>query len=80
MTTQTDSLFSADDLIYSYTRAEAIADGVLVDITATAAEVAFKINLAITCAAWADWADEIEAHKVTTQDEKGRLWDIWGCH
>jgi hypothetical protein len=79
MTTQAEALFSAADLIHSYSRAQAIADGVLVDVTDTAAEAGFKVPVAITRAAWADcveWNDEIEARKATTQDESGRLWDV----
>lgn len=79
MTNQAQPLFSAADLAHSYTRAQAIADGVLVDVTTTAAEAGFKIPVAMTRAAWADcveWNDEIEARKATTQDESGRLWDV----
>ena len=79
MTDQAETLFSDADLIFSYTRAEAIADGVLVDVTAAAAEAGFKVPVAITRAAWADcveWNAEIEARKSTTQDESGRLWDV----
>lgn len=79
MTSQTEALFSVADLIRSYSRAQAIADGVLVDVTGTAHEAGFKVPVAITRAAWADcveWTAEIEARKATTQDESGRLWDV----
>jgi hypothetical protein len=78
-TMTTEAIFSAGDVIYSYSRAQAIADGVLVDVTDTAREAGFKIPVAITRAAWADcveWTAEIEARKETTQDESGRLWDV----
>ncbi len=74
-----NSFFSNADVIHAYSRAEAIADGVLVDVTATAAEAGFKIPVAITRAAWADcveWNGEIEARKAVTQDQSGRLWDV----
>lgn len=74
-----NNYFSDSDVIHSYSRAEAIADGMLVDVTATAAEAGFKIPVAITRAAWADcveWNDQIEARKSVTQDESGRLWDV----
>jgi hypothetical protein len=35
-------------IIFSYTRAQAIADGVLVDVTAQAAEVGFKVHTVVT--------------------------------
>ena len=76
MTNQPETILTAADLIHSYSRAEAIADGVLVDVTKTASEAGFKVPVTITRAAWADcveWNDEIEARKATTQDESGRL-------
>uniref|UniRef100_I2Q6J4 Uncharacterized protein n=1 Tax=Desulfovibrio sp. U5L TaxID=596152 RepID=I2Q6J4_9BACT len=36
------------NLIYSYTRAQAIADGVLIDVTAEAKAVGFKIHTVVT--------------------------------
>lgn len=74
-----NTFFSDNDMIHTYSRAQAIADGVLVDVTETAAEAGFKVPVAITRAAWADcveWNDEIEARKAVTQDESGRLWDV----
>ena len=41
-----DPLFSP--MIYAYTRAQAIQDGVLVDVTETSKEVGFKLPVAIT--------------------------------
>ena len=37
-----------DDLIYSYTRAQALADGVLVDVSQMASEAGFRYPTAIT--------------------------------
>ncbi len=42
------------NLIYAYTRAQAIADGVLIDVSAFAAEAGFKYPVALTSAAWAN--------------------------
>lgn len=75
----TDNIFSDTEVIYSYSRADAIADGVLIDVTEIAAEAGFKIPVAMTRAVWADcveWNGEIEARKATMQDESGRLWDV----
>ena len=64
--------------IYSYTREQAIDDGVLIDISSTAREAGFRCPVAITRAAWADcveW-DESDNKRQTYQDESGRLWDV----
>lgn len=63
----TDSIFG--EVIYSYTRTQAIEDGVLVDVSETAAELGFRLPVAVTAAVWTrcvDWESE-EAG----QDEKG---------
>jgi len=66
------------DLIFSYTRAQAIADGVLVDVTETAKEAGFRIPVALTQSVWAEYVAVPEG--VEDQDEKGRLWDVlWMC-
>lgn len=64
--------------IHTYGRAEAIADGILVDVTETAREVGFSIPVALTIGAWDDcvaWS-EADSHRQTYQDESGRLWDV----
>jgi len=51
------------EVIHRYTRAQAIADGVLVDVTAQAKGCGFKLPVAMTstlfadCESWADGAD-----------------------
>src|SRR5262245_31632100 len=62
------------DLIHRYTRADAIRDGVLIDVSATAAEVGFRWPVALTAAAWAKCV--AVPHGVACQDEVGRLWDV----
>lgn len=64
--------------IHVYTREQAIEDGNLVDVTETAAEVGFRIPVAITRAAWADCVEwsETDSKRQTYQDEAGRLWDV----
>lgn len=65
-------------VIYAYTRAQALADGVLVDVSNAAAEAGFKVPVALTRAAWSDcveWADE-DTRRQTPQNESGRLWDV----
>jgi hypothetical protein len=71
-------MFEAADLIHRYTRAQALEDGVLVDVTETAREAGFRVPVALTQTAWADcvhWTEEDSA-RVVHQDESGRLWDV----
>ena len=63
-----------ENLIYSYSRAQAIGDGVLVDVTETAKEAGFKYPVALTRTIWNGYV-EVPAG-VEGQDEAGRLWDI----
>jgi hypothetical protein len=66
------------DVIFAYTRKQAIEDGVLVDVTETAKEAGFRIPVALTHAVWARYVEVPEG--VEGQDEKGRLWDVlWMC-
>ena len=46
-------IFGEDDLIYSYSRAQALADGVLVDITERARQCGIKYPTACTAGVWA---------------------------
>lgn len=67
--TMTDNTY-----IFAYSRAQAIADGVLVDVTETAQEAGLKYPTALTAAVWAQYVTVPE--DVAGQDEQGRLWDI----
>lgn len=65
-------------VISSYSRAEAIADGVLVDVTEVAKEAGFTWPVAMTSAVWEDcvaWTDA-DSRRQTHQDQSGRLWDV----
>ena len=62
-------------MIHTYTRAQAVADGVLVDATAAAREAGFTWPLALTAAAWAE-AVAWEETNAAVQDVEGRLWDV----
>jgi len=61
-------------LIYAYTRRQALADGVQVDVTTTAREAGITFPVFLTRAVWEKYV-EVPAG-VTAQDEAGRLWDI----
>lgn len=79
MTMTDEPLFTADDIISTYTRAQAIEDGVLIDVTETAKQAGWKHPVALTAAAWSDfvaWSDEDTLRKGSPQDEAGRLWDV----
>lgn len=64
--------------IYAYTRAQALEDGVLVDVTEAAKEAGFRVPVAMTTAAWADTVEwtEADSKRQTEQDQSGRLWDV----
>ncbi len=61
-------------IIYSCTRAEAIRDGVLIDVSEMAAEAGFRYPVALSRAAWAAGVEVSLSD--ACQDEQGRLWDI----
>jgi hypothetical protein len=64
--------------IYVYSRAQAIADGVLVDVSEMAVSAGFKIPVAVTDTVWGDfieWTDK-DSQLQTHQDTDGRLWDV----
>jgi type I site-specific restriction endonuclease len=66
------------EVISTYSRAQALEDGVLVDAGAMAREIGFRFHVALTEAAWSDcvaWTDadsEAQVH----QDQTGRLFDV----
>lgn len=69
---------SDQDYIVAYSRADAIRDGVLRDVSEMAREVGFRVSVAITHAAYARYVRVPKG--VTGQCEQGRLWDIlWMC-
>lgn len=61
-------------IISMYTRSQAMADGVLVDVTPTAREAGFRYPVAVSCGVWAECI--AVPHGVDCQDESGRLWDV----
>jgi hypothetical protein len=73
-----NDILNSDQVIFAYTRAQALADGVLVDVSATAREAGFIIPVALTelvfndCVRWTDANRQRRGY----QDEAGRLWDV----
>lgn len=71
-----EDFWNKEDVVYTYTRGEAIEDGVLVDISGTkeVQEAGFRVPVAMTSALW----DFIQVPKGMEgcQDLAGRLWDV----
>ena len=61
--------------ISTYTRAQAIEDGILVDVSETAREAGFTIPVAVTRTVWSRLVALPEGY-CGFQDEAGRLWDV----
>ena len=61
-------------IVYTYTRAHAIADGFQVDATTTAQEAGIRFPVFITRAVYDAYVTVPPA--VAGQDEAGRLWDV----
>ena len=67
------------DIISTYTRAQAIEDGVLIDVSSIAKESGFnEWPVSMTAGAWADcvaWSDT-DCQTQVYQDQSGRLYDV----
>ena len=61
-------------VIYSYTRSQAVADGVQVEVTKTASEAGIKFPVFLTRGVFDAYVAVPPG--VSGQDEAGRLWDI----
>lgn len=64
------------EVISKYTRAEALADGTLIDVTERAKEAGIRIPTAVTRAVWKEYVELSEAARKAGNDIDGRLWDI----
>ena len=62
------------EVIFAYTRKQALADGVQVDVTTTAKEAGIKFPMFLTRAVFDAYVAVPPG--VTGQDEAGRLWDV----
>lgn len=65
--------FEGADVIHTYSRAQALADGVLVDVSELAREAGFTVPVAMTVGAWTEM---VKWDHGGWQDETGRLWDV----
>jgi len=72
---QKDSLEEVfGNVIFAYTREQAISDGVLVDVSKTAREAGFLWPFAMTAEVWT--MIERIPKKFSHEDIAGRLWDV----
>ena len=69
-----DGITAFGPVIYSYTRAQAVADGVQVEVTKTAQEAGIKFPMFLTRAVFDAYV--AVPPNLTGQDEAGRLWDV----
>ena len=74
----TKNPFDDAPVIFSYTRARAIEDGVLVDLSEWARETGFKVPVACTAAVWHGHIVPPEGTRELGQSERGRGWGIEG--
>jgi hypothetical protein len=66
-------------IIHAYSRAEALDDGELVDVSETARDAGVGYPCALTREAWEStvgWDSGDTERTSTPQDESGRLWDV----
>ncbi len=76
ITKSSDSFFQQNDVIYKYTRAQAIEDGVLIDISNVAREAGIKYPVTVTHGLWTQCVAMTETAARAGNDECGRLWDL----
>jgi len=74
MNTLIDDIFG--EVISSYSRAQAIEDGQLIDVSEVAREAGLKWPTVVTAAVWAMIEDLPRGLRGSVQDISGRLWDV----
>ena len=67
---------SCDEPIHSYSRQQAIEDGVLVDVSIMAKEAGIKYPTTVTRRVWDELVVPDEDSRKEGQCEPGRMWDI----
>ena len=73
--------FADVPVVFSYTRKQAIEDGVLVDLSSWAAETGFRIPVACTHEAWHGHIVPPQGTRELGQSERGRAHDVlWLLH
>jgi hypothetical protein len=69
-----DDPFAGAEVLYAYTRKDALADGVQIDVSEMAREAGLKFPVYLTRAVWENYVRVPDG--VRCQDENGRLWDL----
>ncbi len=69
-------MFDDEMTIFSYTRKDAIRDGVLIDISEFSKEAGVKYSTAITTNLWNQYILPSEEMTNQGQSEDGRMWDL----
>lgn len=73
----TTSFFSPDDVIFAYTRADALNDGVLVELPEDlVAEAGISVPVAVTQSVWDGYISPPDLDEMPGQSVTGRLWDL----
>jgi len=73
--TMSDPFWQAADVIHVYTRAQALADGALIDISPLATEAGFRYPVAVTAAVWHILEPSDDLARLG-QSATGRAWDV----
>lgn len=71
-----ETLWTDADVISVYTRAQAIEDGELVDITDSARQAGILWPVAVTRAVWVEYIVPDDRSRPYGQSEEGRAWDM----
>jgi hypothetical protein len=73
-----DEFIEGAEVISAYTRQQAIADGVLVEVTEPAKEAGFRFHTVVTRNVWDRCVQVPEGSRLQSrgQDQQGRLWDV----
>ena len=64
------------EIISTYTRAEALADGTLIDVTEQVTEAGVRIPTAVTRAVWNEYVKLTPTAEKKGENIEGRLWDV----
>lgn len=70
-------MFEKEDVIYSYTRKNAIEDGILVDVTEDAMDAGILFPTALTVKLWNQYIKPSKEMESIGQSTDGRLWDLF---
>jgi len=76
MSNENENFWADADVISTYTREQAIDDGVLVDLSELGREAGFKFPVAVTARLWAEYIANESALEAPGQSEQGRAWDV----